>query len=117
MNANTYRSCSLTAGAAIAVVLGLHGIAQAATPSVAASAWPNKPIRIIVGTTPGSPPDIVARLNREFVAALKTNELRQRLRPEAFEALGSTPEYLGDYMKKEIARWAKLVKETGAKID
>ena len=65
----------------------------------------------------GTPPDIVARLNREFVAALKTNELRQRLRPEAFEALGSTPEYLGDYMKKEIARWAKLVKETGAKID
>jgi tripartite-type tricarboxylate transporter receptor subunit TctC len=65
----------------------------------------------------GTPPDIVARLNREFVTALKTNELRSRLTSEAFEAIGSTPEFLGDYMKKEIARWAKLVKETGAKID
>jgi tripartite-type tricarboxylate transporter receptor subunit TctC len=65
----------------------------------------------------GTSTEIVARLNREFAAALKTNELRQRLTQEAFEPIGSTPEYLGDYMKKEIARWAKLVKETGARID
>lgn len=65
----------------------------------------------------GTPADIIARLNREFLAALKNNELRQRLIPEAFEPIGTTPEYLGDYMKKEIARWAKLVKATGIKID
>lgn len=65
----------------------------------------------------GTPADIVARLNREFAAALRNNELRQRLIPEAFEPIGSTPEYLGDYMKKEIARWAKLVKATGTRID
>lgn len=65
----------------------------------------------------GTPADIIARLNREFLAALKNNEVRQRLMTEAFEPIGSTPEYLGDYMKKEIARWAKLVKETGARID
>ncbi len=62
-------------------------------------------------------PEIVARLNREFAAALKSNELRQRLIPEAFEPLGSTPQHLGDYLKKEIARWAKLVQDTGVKID
>ena len=65
----------------------------------------------------GTPADIVARLNREFLAALKNTEVRQRLMAEAFEPIGSAPEYLGDYMKKEIARWAKLVKETGTKID
>jgi len=65
----------------------------------------------------GTPADIIARLNREFVAALKNNELRQRLMQEAFEPIGSTPEHLGDYMKSEIARWAKLVKATGARID
>jgi tripartite-type tricarboxylate transporter receptor subunit TctC len=37
--------------------------------------------------------------------------------PEAFEPIGSTPEHLGDYMKSEIARWAKLVKATGTKMD
>ena len=65
----------------------------------------------------GTSADIVARLNREFLAALKNNELRQRLIPEAFEPLGTPPEYLGDYMKSEIARWARLVKATGTKID
>ncbi|HTE14539.1 MAG TPA: tripartite tricarboxylate transporter substrate binding protein [Burkholderiales bacterium] len=65
----------------------------------------------------GTPADIIARLNREFLAALKNTEVRQRLMAEAFEPIGGSPEYLGDYMKKEIARWAKLVKETGTKID
>ena len=65
----------------------------------------------------GTPADIIARLNREFLAALRNNELRQRLIPEAFEPIGTTPEYFGDYMKSEIARWAKLVKDTGTKID
>jgi tripartite-type tricarboxylate transporter receptor subunit TctC len=65
----------------------------------------------------GTAPEIIARLNREFVAALKTPELRQRLIPEAFEPMGTTPQYLGDTMKKEIARWAQLVKDTGTRID
>ncbi len=65
----------------------------------------------------GTPAEIVARLNREFLAALKNNELRQRLMAEAFEPIGSTPAHLGDYMKSEIARWAALVKATGTQID
>jgi tripartite-type tricarboxylate transporter receptor subunit TctC len=65
----------------------------------------------------GTPPDIIARLNREFVAALKNTEVRNRLMADAFEPLGTTPEHLGDYMKKEIARWARLVKATNTRID
>ena len=65
----------------------------------------------------GTPADIIARLNREFITALKNTELRQRLSSEAFEAIGTSPEQLGDYMKSEIARWAKLVKATGTRID
>ena len=65
----------------------------------------------------GTPADIVARLNREFLAALKNAELRQRLMTEAFEPIGTPPEQLGEYMKSEIARWARLVKATGTKID
>jgi len=41
----------------------------------------------------------------------------QRLMTEAFEPIGTPPEQLGDYMKSEIARWAKLVKATGTRID
>jgi tripartite-type tricarboxylate transporter receptor subunit TctC len=65
----------------------------------------------------GTPADIITRLNREFLAALKNSELRQRLLTEAFEPIGTSPEQLGDYMKSEIARWAKVVKTTGTRID
>lgn len=88
MNANTYCSCSLTAGAAIAIVLGLHGIVQAAMSPVAASAWPNKPIRIIVGTTPGSPPDIVARLLGERLVAALGQPVVVENRPGAIGSIG-----------------------------
>ena len=65
----------------------------------------------------GTAADIIARLNREFLTALKNNDLRQRLLTEAFEPIGTPPEELGAYMKSEMARWAKLVKVTGTKID
>jgi tripartite-type tricarboxylate transporter receptor subunit TctC len=65
----------------------------------------------------GTPAEIIARLNREFLAALKNNELRQRLMSEAFEPIGTPPEELVAYMKSEIARWAKLVKATNTRID
>lgn len=58
MKSKIYRSCLLSAGAVMAVALGSHSIAHAAT----SSAWPSKPMRIIVATTPGSPPDVVARI-------------------------------------------------------
>ena len=63
----------------------------------------------------GTSGEIIARLNRELLAALKNNDLRQRLMTEAFEPIGTPPEELGAYMKSEIARWAKLVKQAGIK--
>lgn len=65
----------------------------------------------------GTPTDTIVRLNREFLAALNNSELRQRLMAVAFEPGGSTPEFLGDYMKSEMVRWAKLIKATGTKLD
>lgn len=65
----------------------------------------------------GTPPAIIARLNREFADALKSEAVRRRLVADAFEPIASTPQYLGEYMQKEILRWAKLVKQTGTRID
>jgi tripartite-type tricarboxylate transporter receptor subunit TctC len=44
-------------------------------------------------------------------------EMRQRLIAEAFEPVGSTPEYFGNYIKSEIVRWATIVKASGAQVD
>ena len=44
-------------------------------------------------------------------------EIRDRLVVEAFEPIGSTPAALATYMRSEFARWAKVVKDSGARID
>jgi tripartite-type tricarboxylate transporter receptor subunit TctC len=65
----------------------------------------------------GTPREIVARLNSEILRVLGSPDFRQRFTMAAVAPIGSTPEQLGEYIKSEIARWAKLVKESGARID
>jgi tripartite-type tricarboxylate transporter receptor subunit TctC len=63
----------------------------------------------------GTPRDIVMRLNSEILRALQDPELRDRLLGQGFEVRTSTPEQLGDYIRAEIAKWAPIVRESGAK--
>jgi len=70
-----------------------------------------------VAAPAGTPADIIARLNAEILRALKQPELNQRLTTEAFEPIVSTPEFFGSYIKSEIARWAKVVKDSAAQVD
>ena len=65
----------------------------------------------------GTPRDIVMKLNAEINKALNSPDVRPRLMSEAMEPSGTTPEALGDYMKAEIAKWARVVKESGATVD
>ena len=48
---------------------------------------------------------------------VKDAEVRKRMADFGFEPIGNTPEEFGAFVKEDIARWAKLVKETGAKVE
>jgi tripartite-type tricarboxylate transporter receptor subunit TctC len=65
----------------------------------------------------GTPPDIVARLNRETVAAMETPEMHAALAQQGAEVRTSTPDAFGAYIATEIAKWTKLVQQTGIKIE
>ncbi len=65
----------------------------------------------------GTPKEVVARINAEFVKALKQPELVKRLGEEGADAMGGTPEQFAALIKDEIPRWGKVVKESGAKVD
>ena len=65
----------------------------------------------------GTPATIVARLNREIVAILHLPDVVERFSSQGAEALGSTPEEFAAYIKSETLKWAKVVRDSGAKAE
>ena len=65
----------------------------------------------------GTPHDVVVKLNQAFVAALNAPETKTRFASLLAEPVGSSPEQFGAFMKSELAKYEKVVKATGAKVD
>ena len=65
----------------------------------------------------GTPPDVVAKLNAEIIRVLGMPAVRERLAGQGIDIMTSTPAQYLDYIKSESVRWAKVVKEAGAKLD
>ena len=65
----------------------------------------------------GTPPAIVERLQREVKIALAAPEVKGFFNEAGIELVGSTAAEFGSYFREERDRWARIVKETGAKID
>ena len=65
----------------------------------------------------GVPHETVAKLNTELVKALNTQEMKDRFAKLGTEVRTGTPESLGQWMRTEQARWAKVVKESGEKFE
>jgi tripartite-type tricarboxylate transporter receptor subunit TctC len=64
-----------------------------------------------------TPKPIIERLHREIVSALHSSELRKRLLAEGSEIGGMPPEQFGLYIKSEIAKWSKVVKDANIKVE
>lgn len=64
-----------------------------------------------------TPVAIVQRINREVAAIQQQPDFLARLATAGFEPMGGSTREAQDYLKTELAKWAKVVKETGAKAD
>jgi tripartite-type tricarboxylate transporter receptor subunit TctC len=65
----------------------------------------------------GTPAEIVNKLNTEVLRVLAAPDFRSRITLEAVAPIGTSPDEFGSFMKSEIVRWAKVVRESGAKVD
>jgi len=63
------------------------------------------------------PKDVVARLNADINKALKDPELQKKLGEQGADVAGSTPEEFSRLIRDDIARWGRIVRESGAKVD
>jgi tripartite-type tricarboxylate transporter receptor subunit TctC len=86
-------------------------LAESGMPGFEVGAWQG------VMVPAGTPAPVVERLNAEIVKALKASDVRERLALQGAEPLGSTPAEYGAYVRKELARWAGVVKATGVTLD
>jgi len=68
-------------------------------------------------TTAKTPPDIVSRLNAEVVRILKLPDVIEKLSAAGVEIQTSTVKEWGDFVRSEIAKWGKVVKEAGVKVE
>ena len=64
-----------------------------------------------------TPREIVNRLNTEIVKAIKTQDMRERLAQQGADPVGNTPEDFAAVIKRDLAKWAKVVKDAGIKLD
>jgi tripartite-type tricarboxylate transporter receptor subunit TctC len=76
-------------------------------------------VRVTVGflAPAGTPADVVKRLNADIAAVLGMPDVEERLRVLGIDKIASTPEQFRDVIHADIERYAKIVKETGAKAE
>jgi tripartite-type tricarboxylate transporter receptor subunit TctC len=59
----------------------------------------------------GTPRDIVNRLNAEWVKIAAMPSIKEKMLTVGFEAISNTPEQFAEFIKAELVRWAKVIKE------
>ena len=65
----------------------------------------------------GTPKTVVDKLNRSIGAIVVSPDAKERLSALGFDPVNNTPEQFTTYIKVEVDKWAKVIKESGAKVD
>jgi tripartite-type tricarboxylate transporter receptor subunit TctC len=89
----------------------LPTIAEAGLPGYEAMGWNG------VFAPAATPRAIVAKLNRDIVDVLNMPDVRERLESMGSNPVGGTPEQFGAYVKQEIARWRRVIRENNIRIE
>jgi tripartite-type tricarboxylate transporter receptor subunit TctC len=86
-------------------------MAEAGYPTLDVSTW------FAILAPAGTPKGIVTRLNTEIVKILSMPDVKERLTNQGVEPSGSTSEELATFLKADVARWGKVVKDSGVRMD
>ena len=105
------RALAVTGAQRTPLVAGMPTVAESGVPGYALVNWWG------IFAPRGVPQPIAAKLNAEIVRVHALPDLKERYANLGVEATSSTPEQFAVYIKAEVARFAKVLKETGAKLD
>jgi tripartite-type tricarboxylate transporter receptor subunit TctC len=111
VRAGKLRALAVTGPARSPVLPELPTVAEAALPGYSITSW------FGLYAPSGTSPQIIERLNREANKALATAQIRRRLTDQGIEPAGGTPGQFADFMRAELVKWGKIVRESGARVD
>jgi len=110
IQAGRLRALAVTTTKRSAVMPELPTIAEAALPGYDASVW------FGVFAPAGTPRPVIDRLHGEILKALQTQDLKSRMIGMGTDVSGMGPDDFSAYVRKEIPKWANLVKAAGVKV-
>jgi tripartite-type tricarboxylate transporter receptor subunit TctC len=104
---------------AIAVSTAKRVPAMKEIPTIAESGVPGYEVIAFNGilAPAGTPRDVIAKLNKAMVEIVATTEFRDKISVQGFEPESSSPEEFSELIQRDILKWAKVIKESGAKPD
>ena len=111
IKAGTLRGLAITSAQRTSLLPDLPTLAESGVPGFDVA------LRYGLVAPAGTPPAVIARLNKELNAALATEDVKNRLATEGAEALPGTPEAYAADIDKEEKKWGGLVKKLGLKVE
>ena len=111
MREGKLRALAVTSAKRSSVAPGLPTIAESGFPGFEVTAW------LGLLAPAGTPAPIVRKIDAEVVKALALSDVRARFADLGLEPIGNSPEEFAQVIKEEIPKWAKVIKDSGAKPD
>jgi tripartite-type tricarboxylate transporter receptor subunit TctC len=111
IKAGKLRALAVTTAQRSPSVPELPTVAEAGVPGFEAITWHG------VVVPAATPAPLIERLNRDIVGVLRMPDLRERLATFGAEVVAGTPREFADYIAAEIPKWAKVVRDSGARIE
>jgi tripartite-type tricarboxylate transporter receptor subunit TctC len=109
IKAGKLRGLAVSSGKRLAALPDVPTFAEAGFPGIEDYTW------IALFLPAGTPSPIVQKLNEALNAATQSAEYRERMAGVAFDPMGGSLQQAADFVKAEVVKWGKVVKDTGAK--
>jgi tripartite-type tricarboxylate transporter receptor subunit TctC len=111
VKAGQVRALAVTGTKRLPGLPDVQTVAEAGFPDLAFASWNG------LHVPAGTPKPVIAKINAAVATAREVPAIRQRMTDLGFTPEGGTPDEFGEFVKRDHARWSKVVKDTGVKLD